>query len=378
MIEHNTVCCNPTVQNSSPRLLAWTCHGINRAWVNRYLDPICHRHGDHLYRCDKPASFEEILSGDVNWDILFLGCDSTEMDFSGTLEAAITRLMTERPMDVVVAVAPSTSLERQAALLRAGAVEVIAHESDNDRLERALDRAISAAQARIHHLEQEKINVIGQLSVSVNHEINNHLAILMGKAELLLNESKHLSEKDRQDLETIIKMARMIHEVTVRLKNLKHLRTVPYGSHDEMLDLTGEIKMPEAPPVPEQVQEQFLPVMNLLVVDDNPLIIDLLARLFENRYTVEAAACASDALSKIQERNFDLVLVDVILPEMNGLELFRAIRRMQPQQKVMLTTAYRGDARVEQAIAEGALGCVFKPFKLEEIEGKLVQAIKDP
>jgi DNA-binding NarL/FixJ family response regulator len=78
----------------------------------------------------------------------------------------------------------------------------------------------------------------------------------------------------------------------------------------------------------------------------------------------------------LEQTPVDLVLIDLILPEMNGLELYRAIRRLRPEQKALLTTAYHGDARVEQALLEGALGCVYKPFQVEELEKALEDALK--
>jgi CheY-like chemotaxis protein len=237
-----------------------------------------------------------------------------------------------------------------------------------------LDYAISVAQARRQQADAEKLRIISQLAISVNHEINNPLAGLMGTAELMVRDNQALDEKGRRDMQTIITQCKRIQEITTRLKHLNHLRTVPYGQHDRMIDLVGEIQAPvwqnATPP------QQFLETPRILVVDDNPLIVDLIARIFDNRYEIDAAACASDALSKLEQAPADLVLIDLILPEMNGLELFRAIRRLRQDQKALLTTAYHGDARVEQAIHEGALGCVYKPFQLEELEKALDEALK--
>jgi CheY-like chemotaxis protein len=224
-------------------------------------------------------------------------------------------------------------------------------------------------------MEQEKLRVINQLAISVNHEINNPLTGLMGTAELMMMDGKPADDKTRRDLQTIIKQCRRIQEVTARLKNINHLKTVPYGSHDEMLDLIGEIPTQPMEHVTPS-HEQFLPTPSILVVDDNPLIIDLIARLFEQRFRIDSVSCASDALSKLDRASYDLILIDLILPEMNGLELFRAIRRIKPRQKVLLTTAYQGDARAEQAVAEGALGCVYKPFQLEELESTFNEVLQ--
>jgi CheY-like chemotaxis protein len=249
----------------------------------------------------------------------------------------------------------------------------------------ALSRAVALLGARASVIEQDKLVLLNQITVSVNHEINNPLTGLMGTAELLMLENKNADDKTVRDLKLIIEQCRRIQAVTNRLKTINHFRTVPYGSHDQMLDLLGGVAdEPASPPLDaprpgaesQSHGDQFLPVPRLLVVDDNPLIIDLIARLFEQTFRVEGAITVEEALAKVKRERYDLALIDLILPGMDGLELFRAIRKIVPGQKALLTTAYQGDARVEQAIVEGALGCVFKPFQIEDLEQILTDALR--
>ncbi|MCE5230109.1 response regulator [bacterium] len=350
----------------------WASYGISAGMVDQRLAPICTECGPHLARVEPPGDPAQSNCEDSPWDLLFVGYEARGQ---GTLESLIRRICQAHALEGVIAVAPSDSPAREIELMRAGASAVIHIDSDPERIEQAIQGAVGALQARRGQCDREKMRLINQLAVSVNHEINNPLTGLMGTAELLLMDSGKFDEKTLKDLKTIVKQCKRIQEVTARLKTLNQLRTVPYGSHDTMLDLVGEI--PLASPVPpETPDEQFLPVPSILVVDDNPLMIDLIERLFESRFKIDAAGCASDALARIREKGYDLVLIDLILPEMNGLELFRAIRKIRPHQKAMLATAYRGDARVEQAIAEGALGCIYKPFQMDELEKVLTETIK--
>jgi two-component system, chemotaxis family, chemotaxis protein CheY len=357
------------------RNVIWTSFGLNEDWVGAHLLPIGERYRAQLSRGEEPESLQALERGEGDWDILFLGWDSPLTPDAGTPESIVRRIGLCRPLDCVVAVDPTATPNRLVGLLRAGAVDVLGMNSTLDQIERVFERVIEIIQARITRMEQDHLRLIGQLAISVNHEINNPLTGLMGTAELLLMDEKGLNEKVRRDLKTILTQCRRIQEVTARLKNLKQLRTVPYGLHDQMLDLVGEIQ-PALAPTHAPPSEQFLPAPRILVVDDNPLIIDLVARLFEQRFAIDAAGNASDALAKAGMAHYDLILVDLILPEMNGLELFRALRRLHSRQKVLLTTAYEGDARVEQAIVEGALGCIYKPFKLEDLELALTDALK--
>jgi CheY-like chemotaxis protein len=347
--------------------------GLSAAWIDRRLQPLMQRYSDFLQLITLEHEPAEAPQDEADWDILFVGI-SAFAEPSTSFEAALRRIAQHHALQVIVAIAPSDSPLRHADLFRAGAVDVVAQDADDDLLERAFDHAISVAQSRRQQVDSEKLRIISQLSISVNHEINNPLAGLMGTAELMSRDNKSLDEKGRRDLYTIITQCRRIQEITTRLKHLNHLRTVPYGQHDSMLDLAGEFSHATWAPTP--AAQQFLETPRILVVDDNPLIVDLISRIFEQRYDIDAASCASDALSKLEQTPVDLVLIDLILPEMNGLELFRAIRRLRPQQKALLTTAYQGDARVEQAIHEGALGCIYKPFQLEELEKALDDGLK--
>jgi CheY-like chemotaxis protein len=314
----------------------------------------------------------ELETACAEWDLLFIGEQADELAGTG-LEAAIQWIALAQPFGCIIAVPPSASLGRQLSLMRAGSLEVLSLASNDGQVGQALARAVEALDARRRRIDQDKLLLLNRLSVSVNHEINNPLTGLMGTAELLLLENKNADEKTRRDLKLIIEQCRRIQVVTTRLKTINHLRMIPYGSHDQMLDLFGEKPEPQAGLVPAEAADleqgdQFLPVPRLLVVDDNPLIIDLIARLFEQTFRVEGATTVEVALDKIEREPYDLVLIDLILPGMNGLELFRAIRKIKPDQKALLTTAYQGDPRVEQALVEGALGCVYKPFQIEDLE----------
>ena len=363
-------------ESAMERAMNWISCGIAEPWIERRLLPVCQSYSNHLNRGEEPGSLRALESGDSDWEILFLGHQSNQMVGGGSFESLVGRISRARALDCIVAVVPTASAELCLSLMRAGATDVLTLDADDAQIERVLRRVVDVAQVRRTQSEQDKLRLIGQLAVSVNHEINNPLTGLMGTAELLLLEDRKLSEKIRRDLQTIIKQCHRIQEVTARLKTLNHLRTVPYGAHDRMIDLIGEMHPEPASPSDSPQSDQFLPAPTILVVDDNPLIIDLIARLFEHRFTIDAAGCASEALIKIEANSYDLIVIDLILPEMNGLELFRAIRRQKPRQKAMLTTAYEGDVRVEQAIAEGALGCIYKPFQLEDLESALTDAIK--
>lgn len=307
---------------------------------------------------------------DGDWEILFLG-PGVEQD---QLLPLIARLHEENPRGVmIVLLAARTSPE---ALVEAGAFDILADDASPAELSWSLTRAAHAFLRAERLMNAEKLQAITQLAAGVNHEINNPLTGIMGTAELILIENKQLPEKVQRDLKTIIAQSRRIQMVTLRLKDLDHLRTVPYDHRESMIDLSGG---EDSAPVIERRDEREAAIFTmprLLVVDDNQLVIDLIERLLGARFAIDHATCASDALGKLQFTDYELLLVDLIMPEMDGLELLRAIRRMKPRQRVFITSAFQSNERVDRCLAEGAVGFIKKPFDFTDLERRLWDAVK--
>jgi len=108
---------------------------------------------------------------------------------------------------------------------------------------------------------------------------------------------------------------------------------------------------------------------SVLVIDDESALCRLLeVNLTANGFEVEVAMSGEEALKKLTQRNFDLVLLDLLLPEMNGIEVFKEISRINPQIPVVMMTAYPNNGLVETAIVEGVQFILHKPFDLNELQ----------
>ncbi|HLU49315.1 MAG TPA: response regulator, partial [Planctomycetota bacterium] len=105
-----------------------------------------------------------------------------------------------------------------------------------------------------------------------------------------------------------------------------------------------------------------------LVVDDEKLIRWSLKECLEDA-GLEAATAedGAEALKLLREGSFDLVLLDYKLPDVNGLELLREIRREWPETSVVMVTAHSNIEHAVAAIREGAADYVAKPFRNEDI-----------
>ena len=106
----------------------------------------------------------------------------------------------------------------------------------------------------------------------------------------------------------------------------------------------------------------------ILVVDDDEIIRRGLKRLLDNNgYQVELAGSAEQALSILNQRAFDLVLTDLQMPGINGLELLREIKARTAHTPVVMITAHAVAEYVIQALRSGASDFVPKPYKTDEL-----------
>jgi CheY-like chemotaxis protein len=107
----------------------------------------------------------------------------------------------------------------------------------------------------------------------------------------------------------------------------------------------------------------------LLIVDDETTLCDSLKRVFErDGYEVATAGEAEAGLHLFEEGTFDLVLSDILLPGMSGIEFLEAIKKQAPEQIVIVMTAYASIETAVGALRAGAHDYILKPVIHEEIK----------
>jgi two-component system response regulator FlrC len=112
-----------------------------------------------------------------------------------------------------------------------------------------------------------------------------------------------------------------------------------------------------------------------LVVDDNQGMAKTLVNVLKIRgYPAEAVHSGTEALCRMDEREFDWVVSDIKMPGITGVELNRRVKTRHPGVRFVLMTAYSTDSLVEQGLGEGALVCLEKPLDLERLFNLLEQS----
>ncbi len=111
--------------------------------------------------------------------------------------------------------------------------------------------------------------------------------------------------------------------------------------------------------------------IKILVVDDHRILLEsicLLLSTIENVEVVAKASSGCDALQILENETVDLILTDLGMPIMNGIELTIKVRELYPSKKILVLTASEDAPTIKEAIRSGAMGYVFKSAEKEELE----------
>ncbi len=115
----------------------------------------------------------------------------------------------------------------------------------------------------------------------------------------------------------------------------------------------------------------------ILVIDDEPSMQEVLQKLLkDDGYEVVVASSGKDGLFKLEQSGYDLVICDVMMPDMSGLQTLEEIKRLDPEQMVIMITAYGSVEDAVNSIKSGAFDYITRPYKNETVLNAVQRAIK--
>ncbi|MFD2216695.1 MULTISPECIES: response regulator [Metabacillus] len=115
-------------------------------------------------------------------------------------------------------------------------------------------------------------------------------------------------------------------------------------------------------------------MINVLIVEDDPMVAEFNKRYLEQVdgfLLVDIANCVKEALDVIEEKNVDLLLLDVFMPGENGLSLLRKVREEKQDIDAILITAASDVEKIQEALRNGAVDYLIKPFEFDRFEQAL-------
>ena len=113
--------------------------------------------------------------------------------------------------------------------------------------------------------------------------------------------------------------------------------------------------------------------MKLLIVEDEPNLLSVLRKGFtENNYEVSICLDGETALEMILNNDFDVVVLDVMLPKVNGIEICRRLRAMKNFVPILLLTALGTSENIVNGLENGADDYLVKPFKFKELSARVM------
>lgn len=115
---------------------------------------------------------------------------------------------------------------------------------------------------------------------------------------------------------------------------------------------------------------------NILIVDDEVSILQLFQMALQKKdYTVDTANSAAEALKKLKQNFFDIVVTDLSMPETTGMELLTKVRELYPETAVIMMTAYGSTKTAVDAIKLGAYDYLTKPLQLDDLQKTVQNAL---
>jgi PAS domain S-box-containing protein len=228
---------------------------------------------------------------------------------------------------------------------------------------------------------RDQLATLGELAVGLAHRINNPLEVIFNNLNLL---SKHLTHflpdeeyiVEEERVESIQRELAKIRAIVTRIDEFAHgarYDTTEYLRGSRMADL-GEAEAPTLQPSEAKPVARALAGLIILVVDDDlGVCYSLRDLLLEEGCSVEVATNGLDALKILARQKVDLVISDVVMPDLDGYDLYMEVHERYHQIPVVLMTAYFYDKDhvIKRSRLEGLQEVIFKkpvdPNRLKNI-----------
>ncbi len=229
-------------------------------------------------------------------------------------------------------------------------------------------------------IRKDQMALLGEVAIGLSHEINNPLSVITNQLTLLERfidgtEEPRETEQGRQRITTIK------HEVKRIEENLRRLYEMAQGEQYSSTAYLGDERMIDLSQVPRG-EGRPLEGRRVLVVDDDEAVRSSVVEILKGEgCEVESSSEGREALARLADVGFDLVLSDVVMPGMDGYELFQQVRRLYTGTHVVLMTAFYHDEDhiIKRSRLKGLEGVIFKkPVDPDRLRRTLAALLSSP
>ncbi|WP_300672062.1 response regulator [Desulfoluna sp.] len=242
----------------------------------------------------------------------------------------------------------------------------------------SLEAELDALRAK--EVTQERTRIFGRVA----HEFNNLMMVIQGNISIML----HDTHRDDPSYERLKNMERYLKSGTRLTEKLLTHVGQNVGSDEAALSLTPAIEDRE-PSLPQGRIRRGIDIYRqasqekyrILLVDDEELILDvgaqMLTKIGLDVITAENGVHAL-ALYKQEKETIDLVILDLIMPGIDGIDTFHLLKEVDAGVKVLISSGFRKDQRVEQFLKEPHTGFIKKPFSLSHLSDEVRKLLRLP
>ncbi len=118
--------------------------------------------------------------------------------------------------------------------------------------------------------------------------------------------------------------------------------------------------------------------LEILILDDESIVGQRLKSAVEKEgHHVEAFIRSSDAAARLEEKNFDIVVTDIRMEGMDGMQFMEKVKQKSPGTKVIIITGYASMDLAREASSKGAFDFIAKPFRIGTMRDKILKAAKE-
>lgn len=264
----------------------------------------------------------------------------------------------------VILLTGHASIETAIEAVRLGASDYLMKPVNTEELKVRLRKTIERVELERRLKEAERQLTYQATIATANHEINQPLTVIISAIEMIRMELRRLGVDNKKIdtyLDLMTKSSQRIAAILRKLREITSPRIQELHLGMRMLELDASDEMPKG----KHRNEQFI-----LVIEDEENLRKIIRSVLESeQYNVISAETAREGIDlfRVDRNIIDLVILDVNLPDADGLMVLEEILKIDPRQKVVLTSGFDVEQAVQRGLQMGARGFLRKPFNAQEL-----------